>query len=673
MEIFMRRDKELPELLAPAGNFEALVAAVRAGADAVYIGGKSFGARAYAKNFDTEELTRAAVYTRLHGVKLYITLNTLIYDREIPEFREFVTALRRVRPDALIMADLGAIKIVRAMAPELEIHASTQMSVHNTAGADEAYRLGCKRVVLARELSLENIRSVTDNCLAECEIFLHGALCVSCSGQCLMSSLVGGRSGNRGECAQPCRLPYGGKYPLSLRDLSLAPHINELIDSGVSSLKIEGRMKSAEYVYTVTSIYRRLLDEHRCASRAESEVLAKAFSRGGFTDGYFVGRPQSAMTGVRSEEDKQETREGVKHDFSPDKIKISAEAEFKLGLPSRLKLIMGEQSREVLGDVSSPAENAPLTEDGLRARLSKMGNTFFSLAPGDIKIELDEGINLSPAAINALRRSAVAALEGDGGELPHGELLEPLRNMKKLKKINTGLFLNPKLLTKLPEAQSFFDIRFVPLWCAEAASGLANGAYIPPVITDSELSRVRDMLAALDKDKIKYALVGNISHFSLVREYGLVPIGDFRLNISNSLTAEEYYRLGAEELILSPEISLPMARDIGGGEIVYGRIPLMLTERCFIKENFGCEMCGTASLTDRVGARFPMMREWEHRNLILNSTPTYMGDKPRELDAANIGIRHFIFSCENAKACAGVINAYKSSSPLAGARRIGKR
>ena len=248
----MKRKNSLPELLAPAGNFECLIAAVAAGADAIYVGGKRFGARAYAKNFDSEELARAVSYCHLHGVKLYVTLNTLIEDGEMSDAISYAAELYNIGVDALIIADVGAISEIRRKIPNLELHASTQMSVHSTSGAEAAYELGCTRVVLARELSLSDIKSVTEKCRAEVEVFVHGALCVCHSGQCLFSSLVGGRSGNRGECAQPCRLPYNnGKYPLSLKDMSLASHIEELIDSGVASLKVEGRMKSPSYVYTV--------------------------------------------------------------------------------------------------------------------------------------------------------------------------------------------------------------------------------------------------------------------------------------------------------------------------------------------------------------------------------------------------------------------------------------
>ncbi len=667
----MRRHDKLPELLAPAGNFDALVAAVRAGADAVYIGGKSFGARAYAKNFDMAELERAVRYCHLHGVKLYLTLNTLIYDKETEEFSNFVRGIRRISPDALIMADLGAMRIVRRIAPELEIHASTQAGVHNTEGANEAYRLGCKRVVLAREISYDNIKAVTEASLPETEVFLHGALCVCHSGQCLFSSLVGGRSGNRGECAQPCRLPYNGKYPLSLRDLSLAEHINELIDSGVSSLKIEGRMKSADYVYTVTSIYRRLLDECRRASTDECAALSRAFSRGGFTDGYFTGNVFDKMTGIRSSDDKRETRESLKLDFSPDKLKISAKAEFSLGVPARLTLKLGERSVSVCGEIPERAERAPLTEAGLKERLSKMGNTYFLLSESDIEIQLQGNINLSPAAINSLRRAAASALEGEAFSR-EDIISEKVPAAIREKKLNTALFFRPEELSALGSAIDFFDIIFTPLM-SSADFTHVNGVYLPPVIMQDEWESVKKTLCAVKARGVKYALVGNISHIALVRDAGLTPIGDFRLNISNSYARDEYRRLGIKTAILSPEISLPMARDIGGGEIVYGRIPLMLTERCFTKENFGCNKCGNGAFVDRTGAEFPIIREWSHRSLILNSTPTYMGDRQNELDTFGIGARHFIFTKESADEIKNIVEKYKRGEPLSSFRRIGRR
>ncbi len=674
----MKRKNDLPELLAPAGDFECLVAAVEAGADAVYVGGKRFGARAYAKNFDIDELSRAVGYCHLHGAKLYVTLNTLVEDSELADAVEYAAELYNIGVDALIIADLGAIREIRRLVPELELHASTQMSVHSTSGADAAYELGCSRVVLARELSLTDVKSVTEHTKAEIEVFMHGALCVCHSGQCLFSSLVGGRSGNRGECAQPCRLPYNnGKYPLSLKDLSLASHIEQLIDSGVASLKIEGRMKSPSYVYAVVSIYRKLLDEHRSASDEEHEKLRRAFSRGGFTDGYFEGDTKNGMTGVRSEADKSDSRADEYAEFVPRRVRVKASVALRLGKPSSMTVFDGTRSATALGDAPEPAKNAPLDKESVRARLSKMGNTFLDLSPEDIELELDEGINLSPARLNALRRAAADAFSG----VKHRELavaredyIARAKESRENYSAKTAQFMSAELFMALGSEISRFDITFIPLFSMDKALLKTNGIYIPPVVFDSE---VRDISAALSHAKelgVKYALVGNIGHISLAREAGLVPIGDFRLNITNAESRKAYFELGVERTLVSAELTLPKARDISGGVITYGRIPLMITERCFISENFGCDRCTSAQLTDRRGEKFPLMREFDHRNLVLNCAVTYMGDKRAELEKYHITREHFIFTVESPAEASSAIAAYFAGKPQnLPVRRIGRR
>ena len=671
----MKRKDTLPELLAPAGDMQCLYAAVKAGADAIYVGGRTFGARAFAKNFDAEELRHAVSYCHLHGVKLYVTVNTLVYDREMRELSDFVCELYKIGVDAVITADLGVIREIKRRVPRLPIHASTQMSVHNLDGAEAAASLGCERVVVARELPRDDIKAVTEHSSIEIEVFLHGALCVCHSGQCLMSSLVGGRSGNRGECAQPCRLPYNERYPLSLSDLSLANHINELVDLGVSSLKIEGRMKAPEYVYTVTSIYRTLLDERRCATKSERARLAEVFSRGGFTDGYFVGKKQSDMTGVRSAEDKVKTKALEPMSFSAEKVAVKAEAVLKRGAPSSLALTLGEKGVIAYGDEPLDAINAPLTEDAVKARLSKMGATLLSLSPEDIDLSLDEGINMSPSALNALRRDAAAMLEDASrdGEIPEYSVENFARDGGK--QLTTAQFLFTESFLSLkrenPNDISLFNIVFLPI---TDYSPEANGVFIPPIVFDSEIEDVESLLLSARERGCEYALVGNIGHIAMARRAGLTPIGDFRLNVTNKYARREYRELGIDTVILSPELTLPMARDISGGEIVYGRIPLMITERCFIKENFGCEQCNRASLSDRTGAKFPLVREYGHRNLILNCRPTYMGDKKDELVAAKISHAHLFFTTESQKLIHNVITAYMRGEPLdMPVRRVGKR
>ena len=674
----MRRKTKLPELLAPAGSFEALTAAISGGADAIYIGGKSFGARAYAKNFDIEEIKRAAELCHIHGVKLYATVNTLVFDRELSDLSDYVFELYCAGIDALICADLGAIAEIRRRVPDMPIHASTQMCVHNTAGADAASELGCERVVVARELSKEDIIEVVENSKTEVEVFLHGALCVCHSGQCLMSSLVGGRSGNRGECAQPCRLPYGKGYPLSLKDLSLASHIKSLVESGVASLKIEGRMKSPSYVYRVTKIYRTLLDEMRGANKSEEEELKKIFSRGGFTDGYYKKKLGAEMLGVRSGEDKEESRALTADIPAPSKIKLSAKCKIVAGENASLTLISKDKSATVYTNAPRPAESSPLTAEGVKSRLAKLGQTPFVLNTEDIDITLEEGLNLSPGEINALRRAAVDALLKTNREPPKTEKFARTYTKKQTKIYKTAYFYNPKVLDEVkenfPSLLVQFDKIFVPLFLFDELRCDGVGVALPPVILPNEEKAVRDMLSRAKEKGVTNALISNLSHKAIAEEYGFSVMGDFRLNVTNSLSAEEWKRMGANALILSPELTVPMARDIGGSVIVYGRIPLMLTERCFIKDSFGCDKCGKASLTDRTGAKFPMLREFEHRNIILNSTPTYMGDKADELSRAGLNSHHFIFTVESAKEITDILSAYKNKKPLPYAvRRMGKR
>ncbi len=674
----MYRTTKLPELLAPAGDMDCLYAAVAAGADAVYVGGKRFGARAFARNFEIEELAQAVRYCRLHGVKLYVTLNTLIEDREMTDAVQYAAELYRIGVDALIVADLGAIAAIRRHAPGLELHASTQMSVHNTAGALAAAKLGMRRVVAARELSFKNIKSAVDNSPVEIEVFLHGALCVCHSGQCLYSSMVGGRSGNRGECAQPCRLPAkDGKFPLSLKDLSLAEHIPELIASGVASLKIEGRMKSPEYVYVVTGIYRRLLDEGRAANDEEFSLLRRAFSRGGFTDGYFTGKTDKGMTGVRSDKDKAATKAlaNIGLDLTPRRVPVRADVKLRLGQPSQMTLTDGRKTVTAYGQTPAEAENAPLTPDGVRARLAKMGNTGLSLNPSDIEISLDENINLPPAALNALRRAAAESFEDCSRSLP-GFKYKPPRGSGKRLSLTTAQFFSADSFAAVSDSDAVeqIDIAFLPHTARDELLCRAGGVYLPPIITDGEWYEVINRLENIRKSGVMYALVGNIGQIETAKALGFKLIGDFRLNVTNGESLSEYEKIGIEHIILSPELTLPKARDIGGGLISYGRIPLMITERCFISENFGCSGCGRSSLIDRKGERFPLMREYEHRNIIFNSHPTYMGDRADELRANGIRSNHLIFSTEGVTEMLSVLSAYKNGSPLPRkVRRVGRR
>ena len=659
----------LPELLAPAGSPLALEAAIEGGADAVYVGGLAFNARINAKNFTPDELKTSIARAHSYGVKVYIAANTLILDREREEYLRAAEQAYLYGADALIVADIGIASEIRKRIP-IELHGSTQLSGHNLAAAEYLAKNGFSRMVCAREMSREDLSAFCQCSPIESEVFVHGALCVCHSGQCLFSSLVGGRSGNRGECAQPCRLPYrasGGRqeYPLSLKDLSLAEHVTELCEMGVSSFKIEGRMKSPEYVRDVVRIWRRLLDEGRDASPDDMRALAKIFSRGGFTDGYYKKRIGSDMLGVRSDADKRESAAAEKFCGIERKLPIELYASIRAGREAELRAVSGEKSATVKGAIPNEAINAPLTREAVEKNLSKLGATCYNLKK--LEIELDEGLMMPVSALNALRRAAVEALERKE-ERTESDLtrktFESPRGQKERRISRTALFYEP---SQIPEAaERFFDRIFVPLERYSDCIGKGYGVMLPEVVFDSERADVEKMLRLAADNGAKHALVGNLGHARLAREAGLLLVGDFRLNCYNNSTAAELERAGFEEILLSPELTLAQMRDIGGRAraIVYGRLPLMITEKCVGKELGGCNACDKqkTALVDRKGVEFPVRRRPLHRSVIFNSVPVYMGDRADELKTYGISAQHFVFSTENAREIEKVIALYSGKS-----------
>ncbi|MBQ3573297.1 MAG: U32 family peptidase, partial [Clostridia bacterium] len=392
------------ELLAPAGTFDCVLTAVDSGADAVYFAGQEFGARSFAGNLTDEEIYRAADYCHLRGVRAYVTVNTLLYDKEYKDLEKFIRTLTLAGVDAVIVQDLGVLRLVRELSPDIELHASTQMTVHSADGVRELERLGVSRVVLSRELSGEEIRKIISSTKAEAEVFVHGAMCMSYSGQCLMSSIIGGRSGNRGRCAQPCRLPYSDgdktKYYLSLKDMMLAEHIRSLEDMGVASLKIEGRMKGEAYVASVVSTYRRLIDEKRMPTRGEIDDLNRIFFRGGFTDKYFTGSIGPDMFAFDKPDNPYLKNDGKRAE-KPKERRIKTELYARLcegELPYISMKCQGALA-EVTGESAvQTAIGRPLTEESVRERLSKTGGTAFEIS--DAKIELSGAPFVPASAIN---------------------------------------------------------------------------------------------------------------------------------------------------------------------------------------------------------------------------------------------------------------------------------
>ena len=660
------KNKALPELLSPAGSMQALKAAIEGGADAIYLGSSAFNARMKAKNFDEDELREAILLAHDYGVKIYIAANTLILDREIDEYIKTAESVYLLGADAMIIADVGAAAEVKKRIP-IELHASTQLSGHNVEAAKKLYEAGFSRMVLAREMPSCDIREFCKSSPIESEVFVHGALCVCHSGQCLFSSIVGGRSGNRGECAQPCRLPYGkkGGYPLSLKDLSLAGHITELCDMGVSSFKIEGRMKSPEYVRDVTSVFRKLLDEGRNADRYEIEYLAKIFSRGGHTDAYFTKKIGSDMLGIRSDDDKKESAGLKPFENITKKIPLELSAEIRRGHQAKLCATAKGVSVTVEGAVPMDAINAPIDDAAVRKNLSKLGGSVYSLKKLDVA--LDEGLMLPVSSLNALRRSAIDALRAKNNrsadDFVTAELSKPQKNRKKMR---TALFYQPQNIPK--DALDFFNYIYVPLELYEKRSVDGIGVMLPEVIFDSERDKVKKMLISAYNNGARDALVGNIGHIELARECGFAIHGDIRLNVFNSSSMAELEKEGLCDCVLSPELTLRQIRDIGGNSAVtvYGRLPLMILEKCVGKEIGGCKACdeGRTELTDRKGVSFPVIRRFEHRSLILNSVPIYAADKREDLKRAEITAEHFIFSVESEREISTVIDAYRKGKGL---------
>ena len=660
--------KKLPELLAPAGTPEALAAALDAGADAVYFGGTDFNARLRAANFTTEAMREAVKLCHAYGAKAYLTLNTLITDREIPRAVEAAKEAYLCGIDALIIADLGAAAAIHKAIPDFELHASTQCAGHNVAASAELKKLGFTRMVIARETSKANMQRYLAESELELEVFVHGALCVSHSGQCLFSSLVGGRSGNRGECAQPCRLPDArGKYPLSLKDLSLAQHVPELIEMGVHSLKIEGRLKSPEYVREVVCVWRKLLDERRAATREEMAYLASVFSRGGFTDAYFNAKTGRDMMGFRSEEDKQNTRTLPPFKGITRKVPIDMTLVMKKDERLSLTVKVGEKTATVTDEPPLVAERAPMDAEMVKKNLCKLGNTPYT--PDRVEILLDEGLMIPVSRLNALRRAALEKLTEVKRVLPeHTALPSPQKSAEE--PVRSARFERAAQITE--KAAAHFPIRYLPL---HAYSNAANGVVIPPVIFDHEKAQIQAQLEKAKAAGATHALVGNLGHLALALEAGLIPHADFRLNVTNAHTLETLLTLGFKDALLSLELTLPQIRDIRGARdaIVYGRVPLMLLEKCAGQETGNCEKCesGENALVDRRKEKFPILRLPPHRNILLNSRPTGMSDRRADLARAGITAGHFIFTLESPNEVDRVITAYQSGTPLQGAvRRI---
>ncbi|MBM6886845.1 U32 family peptidase [Pseudoflavonifractor phocaeensis] len=669
------------ELLAPAGSMEAVAAAVQNGADAVYLGYGDFNARRNAKNFSQEEFAAAVSYCHVRGAKVYLTLNTLLTDRELPQAAEFAAQASALGADAVLVQDMGVVRLLRQVAPDLPVHASTQMTLHNLDGVKMAAELGMTRAVLSRELSRDQIEYICQRSPIEIEVFAHGALCMCYSGQCFLSSIIGGRSGNRGLCAQPCRLKYGwgdkaDSNPLSLKDLSLAGHLRELRKMGVACVKLEGRMKRPEYVAVVTGIYSRAIKEDREPTAEELEQLRAAFSRQGFTQGYYLDQQGPDMFGVREEEkEPKELFAMARNTYQSgeaQRVPVTFYAMLRPGEPTRVG-VEDLQGRVVTveGQVPEAARTRALTAEAVETQLSRTGGTPYRCVK--VRSLVEEGLSLPLAALNALRREALDGLTKQREQLPQrrqGEFHPGARYENRKEplaltiSVRTAEQVTGELLALGP-AMVYIPLEELAAHPekVQAPAGTKIGVTLPRVAWDREMDQVTDQLRLVKDLGITDALIGNLGMAPVAQKLGFTLRGDFGLEVYNSQAVKEYKRLGFSSLTLSFELKFPQLRDISKSLdtelITYGRLPLMLMESCIIKNRTGsCNCQNTNILTDRKGARFPVVKAPGCRNELLNSQKLFLADKAADYRRIGLWAQRLLFTTENPRECVQVTQRY---------------
>jgi len=676
------------ELLAPAGSMDALRAAVQNGANAVYLGCGLFNARQSAKNFTTQTLTEAVKYCHIRGVKVHLTLNTLVSDREMHDLIELIRHAASTGVDAFIVQDLGVAELCRQIAPHVPLHGSTQMTIHNLAGVQLCAAMGMSRVVLSRELSREEIRYICANSPIEIEVFAHGALCMCYSGQCYMSSLIGGRSGNRGRCAQPCRQSYGyahweEKYPLSLKDNCLIHYLQELTAMGVASIKLEGRMKRPEYVATVTANYRRALDEGAVTPDMEQQLLT-AFNRQGFTDGYYTDRVDRNMFGAR-----QDTRDdpawikAARQSYETGEaplVGITFQAVIS-SAGSRLTVTDPEgRSCYVDGPTPEIARNLPLTPQAVADRVSKTGGTPYRCVGVDAQVE--QGLTLSAAAINSMRRDVLNQLTAVRARHDQKALNKPLRLKDYLGsgglpglnvQVTTREQITPQLMT-METAMLYVPVHVLLADSRLTAQLVRRGnvaAVLPRIVHDGEITRLKMALRDLYAQGIRDVLVGNLGLLVTARECGMRIHGDFGLNIYNSRSLAICRDLELASACLSFELTMPQIRDmskaIPSELIVYGRLPLMVVEHCLMKNRTGQCTChlGSLKLTDKTGAEFPIIKDGDScRSVLLNGKKLSWLDRQKDLSKLGLWAVRLYFTTENAQETDRVLTDFVQGAPF---------
>ncbi len=675
------------EILAPVGNEEMLRAAVFSGADAVYLGFSGFNARTSANNFDADTLKDAVRFCHARGVAVHVALNTTVYGGELPALEAAIRAVAASGADAVICQDLAVATLIGRIAPQLPRHGSTQMSVHSLQGALELKELGFTRVVLARELSLPEVEHITKHCGIETECFVHGALCMCVSGQCYMSAFLGGRSGNRGSCAGPCRLPFeanalpegkpGRLHHLSLKDNSVIDKLDQLQALGVASAKIEGRLRTPEYVAAAVSA---------CLAGREGraydcDLLKNAFSRSGFTSGYLDGKIDGTMFGVRSEADAEQTKKTLpmlRELYRRERSRVPVKMKLEIEEGGEKLTVMDADGNKAFayGDAEpQPARTDPT--ESLHRSLAKTGGTPFAASAEDITVEMDGGPWFVPgSAVNELRREALDAL------LKKREVLRPWPTTDE----NVPALPLRTLPSRRTLRARFENWEQVP---ERALDGI--GYLILPIAQADRVPREwraktllelpRVMFGRLEEDTARRIAatqdagfagyeVSNIAHLRLCR--GLPMSGSFGLNITNQLAAQFYADNGLGSMLILPEVKdgdistiepTHDGRPVPTGVLVYGHMPLMVTRACPLQNIHDCAHCDkTGVLTDRKAKKFPVRCGLGVRT-IYNPVPIYMGDKPGAL-TVDYGVAYF--TLESREEAAQILDMIRTHAPFEG-------
>lgn len=656
-----------------------LSAAVRSGADAVYLGLPAFNARRSAAGFTPDELKEAVGFCHARGVRVHVAVNTTVYPEELPELAAAITHAAEAGADALIVQDLAVATLAKKIAPSLELHGSTQMSVHTVQGALQLAEMGFSRVILARELTLEEIAEITAACPIETEIFVHGALCMCVSGQCYMSAFLGGRSGNRGSCAGTCRLPFSAAdvpagrrvdtYHLSLKDMDIIGRLPDIMQAGVASVKIEGRLRTPEYVAAAVASCRA----SREGTAYDTDLLRDVFSRSGFTSAYLDGKRSGGMFGVRTDADAARTKDALpraRELFRREYQGVDVDMVFSCEEDGAKLTVTDEKGNKVVGyclEEPQTAKNDPT--ESLRRSLAKTGGTPFTAR--DIRIEMDGGPWFLPgSAVNELRRDCLEKLLAKrSAPAPHAVYPAPAVRTEQRVMPGHKLAARFETISQMPEnAGENLDRIILPIAQAEKVPEKLRAKTI------LELPRV--MFGALEKDTIARVKAtaemgfagyeaGNIAQLRICK--GLPVYGGFGLNITNPVSADRYREFGLQGMTLLPELTLERMANIAPGvptaAIIYGHLPLMITRACPLQNVTDCAHCGKAgTLTDRKAAKFPVVCGLGVRS-IFNPVPLYMGDKQEQIPVDVLIAR---FSIETREQAAAVLENIRAGRPFDG-------